>query len=163
MRALSEYNYLKHQRELCVPFFNNFNGLSQHVISLQNEKKLQLTQEETRKIQEGEEQHSEALAKWRKELNTRKQKLEAEFQRQAEEKAGFYRSDELLNHHVKYVTRSSVSVSANARSSVVDLQMEFVSGASLSIEGASGSVNGTDGQGDKQVVGGLEEVTSEET
>ena len=103
-------------------------------------KKLQLTQEETRKIHEGEEQHTEDLTKWRKELDKRKKKLEDDFHQQIQEKRSFYHSDELLSHHAKYVVRSSVSVSANARSSIVDLQMEFVSGQSFSIdESANGS------------------------
>lgn len=61
-------------------------------------------------------------------------KLEEEFHKQLQEKIDFYRDDEMLSHHAKYVSRTSVSVSANARSSVVDLQMEFVSGPSVSIE-----------------------------
>ncbi len=119
------------------------------MVEIQNEKKLQLTQEETRKIHEGEKQHTEDLTKWRKELNTRKMKLEDDFHQQTQEKTSFYRSDELLSHHSKYITRNSISVSANARSSIIDIQMEFVSGQSLSID------ESVDGRGLKE--DGLEE------
>lgn len=74
-------------------------------------------------------------------MNNRKIKLEEEFEKQTKEKKQFYISDEMLSHHSKYVMRSSVSVSANARSSVVDLQIEFVSSPSVSLEGPKENID----------------------
>lgn len=82
-------------------------------------------------------------------MNKRKQKLEEEFDKQSMEKKRFYMSDELLSHHSKYITRSSVSVSANARSSVVDLQIEFVSSPSVSLEGPKEKLEEVDKGGDE--------------
>ena len=92
---------------------------------LQNEKKLQLTQQETRKIQERDDQHSKELAEWKKELANRKQRLEEEFQSEQQERVTFYSSDELLVHHKRYSMKSFISVSSvSSRSSFTDFQSD---------------------------------------
>ena len=92
---------------------------------LQNEKKLQLTQQETRKIQERDDQHSKELAEWKGELANRKQRLEEEFQTEQQERATFYSSDQLLVHHKRYSMKSFISVSSvSSRSSLTDFQLD---------------------------------------
>ena len=76
--------------------------------SLQNDKKLQLTQQETKKIKERDDQHSSDLTAWKMQLHTRRDQLEKEFQRQQEEKEEFYISSQLLDHHRRYTLNSSI-------------------------------------------------------
>lgn len=42
-------------------------------VHLQNEKKMQLTQQETNKVKERDEQHTQELREWRNDLAKRKQ------------------------------------------------------------------------------------------
>ena len=91
----------------------------------QNDKKLQLTQQETKKIKERDDQNSTELSAWKMRLHSRRDQLEKEFQQQQEEKEQFYSSSELLEHHRRYTFNSSISGSvlpASPRSSTIDVQ-----------------------------------------
>ncbi|XP_064382334.1 serine/threonine-protein kinase 10-like isoform X2 [Halichondria panicea] len=73
----------KHEREL-ETLKAELEANMRELQEIQYEKKMQLTQQETNKIKQRDEQHTQELREWRSELGKRKQKLEA---RRKKEKA----------------------------------------------------------------------------
>ena len=87
---------------------------------------MQLTQQETKKIQERDEQHANDLKEWKKELSTRRQTLEETFQKEIAEKELYYSSDEMLLHHKRYSLKNSLSVSSvSSRASFHEAQLDM--------------------------------------
>jgi hypothetical protein len=120
-RALMKEKHMRDIETLKAEMENN----TREMVEIQNEKKLQLTQQETRKIQERDEQHTNDLREWKNELVTRKESLEEKFNQQQREREAYYTSDEVLVHHRRYSMNTSISLSSvTSRSSFHEGQLE---------------------------------------
>lgn len=88
-----------------------------------------LTQQETNKVKDRDEQHAKELSEWRRELNQRKQLLEDQFWKQREEREQYYSSSTPLRHHERYILNRSPSVGTleGSRLSVIDLNIDTLS------------------------------------
>ncbi|XP_003383893.1 PREDICTED: serine/threonine-protein kinase 10-like [Amphimedon queenslandica] len=135
----------KHTRDLETQKAEMENNIRE-MVEIQNEKKLTLTQQETKKIQEKDEQHSADLKEWKRDLSNRRQKLEDEFEKEKREKEQYYTSEVALPHHQRYSFKNSVSVSSiSSRSSFHEAQLESdanVTLPSIGEEGGGGEENG---------------------
>ena len=115
-----------------------------------------MTQQETKKIQEKDEQHTTDLKEWKRDLSNRRQKLEDEFEKEKREKEEYYTNEVALPHHQRYSFKNSVSVSSiSSRSSFHEAQLESdanVTLPSIGEEGGGGGGGGGEENGGATVI-----------
>lgn len=88
-KAEQQRQELKHQRQLEELRQSSLNTIRE-LEQLQNEKRKALMEHETAKLKQMQAEHNNEQIKWRRNLKTRKSRLEEEFSRQRKEQERFY-------------------------------------------------------------------------